>query len=226
MNLTVNTCRLIQHIINVFETGTPDGDYGAISIYPDGPHDVRQITYGRSQTTEYGNLRILVERYTAASGIFSAELAPYAADIGSRPLTDNRAFCELLRKASFDRVMRNVQDSFFEERYFLPAMRWMDEHGLRMPLSALVVYDSFIHSGGILGSIRNTFAESPPSSGGNERRWITDYVNARHHFLATHHRPAVRKTVYRTHCFTREIERSNWSLSQRPIVANGVPVRH
>ena len=225
MNLTVNTCRLIQRIINVFETGTPDGDYGAISIYPDGPHDIRQITYGRSQTTEYGNLRLLIERYTAGSGIYSAELAPYAADIGSRPLTDNRAFRDLLRKASFDRVMRNVQDSFFDERYLLPAMRWMDEHGLRTPLSALVVYDSFIHSGGILSSIRNTFAESTPSNGGNERRWIADYVHARHHFLATHHRPAVRQTVYRTHCFTREIERSNWSLGQRPIVANGVPVR-
>jgi chitosanase len=226
MRLTVNTCRLIQRIINVFETGTPDGDYAAISIYPDGPHDVRQITYGRSQTTEYGNLRVLIERYAAGPGIYSKELAPYVDDIGVSPLTDNRSFRELLRKAGFDRVMRTMQDELFDERYFLPAMRWMDEHGMVLPLSALVVYDSFIHSGGILASIRATFPDSPPASGGNERRWIANYVNARHHFLATHHRPEVRKTVYRTHCFMREIERSNWSLIKSPIVANGVPVRY
>ena len=66
MNLSAGQKQIIERVINVFETGTVDGDYGAISIYSDGPHDVRQITYGRSQTTEYGNLRELVSRYGAA----------------------------------------------------------------------------------------------------------------------------------------------------------------
>jgi len=68
MDLSPEQKRPIEHVVNVFETGTPDGDYGAISIYADGPHDIRQITYGRSQTTEYGNLRDLVQRYVAANG--------------------------------------------------------------------------------------------------------------------------------------------------------------
>ena len=44
------------------------GKYGAISIFEDGPNDIRQITYGRSQTTEYGNLRELVQMYVEAGG--------------------------------------------------------------------------------------------------------------------------------------------------------------
>src|SRR3954471_21822154 len=46
-----------ERVINVFETGTVRGRYGAIAIFADGPHGIRQVTYGRSQTTEYGNLR-------------------------------------------------------------------------------------------------------------------------------------------------------------------------
>ena len=63
MNLTKEQKSVIKRVINVFETGTADGDYGCISIYHDGPHNIRQITYGRSQTTEYGNLRALVDLY-------------------------------------------------------------------------------------------------------------------------------------------------------------------
>jgi chitosanase len=52
-----------ERVIDVFETGTIQGKYGAISIFEDGPNDIRQVTYGRSQTTEYGNLRELVQMY-------------------------------------------------------------------------------------------------------------------------------------------------------------------
>ena len=67
MNLIPTQKKVIERIINVFETGTVGGDYGAISIYKDGPHKIRQITYGRSQTTEYGNLWRLVEQYAGDS---------------------------------------------------------------------------------------------------------------------------------------------------------------
>ncbi len=53
MNLTPEQQRLVRRVLNVFETGRPDGDYGAIAIFADGPHDIRQITYGRSQTTDH-----------------------------------------------------------------------------------------------------------------------------------------------------------------------------
>ena len=225
MQLSETQKRLIERIINVFETGTPDGDYSNISIYHDGPHDIRQITYGRSQTTEYGNLRRLVQDYVNAGGMFSQQLQPYAELVGSTPLTDDANFKNLLRRAGrLDPVMRGVQDRFFEEVYFSPAMRWADQHGFTLPLSALVIYDSFIHSGSILWPIRNMFPENPPSSGGDERAWIGAYVNARHRWLGSHPRSAVRSTTYRTQCFKREVQRGNWDLSQVPVNAHGTQV--
>jgi len=225
MDLTPDQKRLIERVVNVFETGTPEGDYANISIYHDGPHDIRQITYGRSQTTEYGKLRQLVQKYVDAGGMFSEDLRPYADKVGSTPLTDDAEFKNLLRRAGReDVVMREVQDQFFDEAYFAPAMAWADDHGFSEPLSALVIYDSFIHSGSILRLIRNMFPEVPPASGGDERAWTTAYVKARQKWLAAHPREAVRKTVYRTKCFKNEIQKGNWDLSQLPINANGTKV--
>ncbi|HWN09691.1 MAG TPA: chitosanase [Pyrinomonadaceae bacterium] len=225
MQLSANQKRLIERIINVFETGTPAGDYSNISIYHDGPHDIRQITYGRSQTTEYGNLRRLVHDYVSAGGLFSQQLQPYAELVGSTPLTDDANFKNLLRNAGKqDSLMRKVQDRFFDEIYFRPAMKWADQNKFTLPLSALVIYDSFIHSGSILWVIRNKFPESPPASNGNEKAWISAYVNARNNWLASHSRPVVRGTTYRTKCFKRELQRGNWDLSQVPVNANGTQV--
>lgn len=226
MNLSIPTTQLIQRIVNVFETGTPDGDYGAIAIYNDGPHDLPQITYGRSQVTEYGNLRSLIDRYVQTAGLYSNALRPYIDAIGARSLVRDKPFLETLRKAGrLDPIMRTLQDRVFEERYFAPAMQWAQQQRLTLALSALVIYDSYIHSGGILWSIRSPFPQSPPLLGGDECQWTTAYVRARHTFLAKHPRVAVRKTIYRTHCLQREIDRANWDLTHRPIDANGVPVR-
>lgn len=225
MILNQNQKRVIERVINCFETGTPEGNYALIAIFKDGPNRIRQITYGRSQTTEYGNLRELINNYANANGMFSAALKPFVPKIGSTPLTDNVAFKDLLRKAgSQDPVMRTVQDAFFEKRYFQPAQAWADQHGFKLPFSMLVIYDSFIHSGSIRSSIRQMFPEKPPSNGGEEKAWITAYVNARHRWLANHENSELHSTVYRTRCFKGEIQRSNWNLDILPINANGVLV--
>lgn len=225
MNLSPEQKSLLERVLNAFETGTGDGDYGLISIYHDGPHDIPQITYGRSQTTEYGNLRTLVQMYVEAGGSFSDALRPFADLVGSVPLTDNQEFKALLRNAGRnDPVMRSIQDEFFETEYFQPAMQWADENGFTLALSGLVIYDSFIHSGGILWLIRQRFQESPPAAGGSEQAWIEAYVRERHLWLLSHHRAAVRASAYRTSDLQREIERGNWDLAQLPILANGVEV--
>ena len=225
MQLNERQKRLIQRVVNVFETGSPEGDYATLSIYNDGPHDIRQITYGRSQTTEFGNLRQLVEHYVAVGGLFSQQLKPYAGKVGSTPLTEDANFKNLLKRSGKeDPLMRKAQDSFFDRIYYRPAMKWAEAQGFVLPLSALVIYDSFIHSGSIVWVIRNLFPESPPSTGGDEKAWTKAYVNARHKWLGSHHRPAVRKTIYRTQCFKNEIQRGNWDLSQVPINANGIKV--
>lgn len=216
---------LIERVINTIETGRPEGDYGAISIYADGPHDIRQITYGRAQTTEYGNLRRLVHMYAATGGLYSAELTAYAPDVGSRALTDDMAFRTLLRDAGRkDPVMREIQDRFFAGTYFDPAMRWADDNGFVKALSALVIYDSFIHSGGILWLLRQRFPESPPAGGGREEVWIEEYVRARHDWLVNHSRPVVRKSRYRTEGLLVQIKAANWDLSALPIRMNGTNV--
>ena len=225
MHLTAAQRRLIERFVNVCETGTPDGDHGATSIYADGPHGIRQITYGRSQTTEYGNLRRLVRMYVAAGGTFSAALAPYADRIGSVALTDDLAFRALLRRAGReDPVMRAAQDRFFEEAYFRPAIEWADDKGFVLPLSALVIYDSFIHSGGILWLLRQRFAENPPELGGDERAWVRAYVAVRDDWLRHHPRPAVRPSTYRTEALRAQVAAGNWSLSAVPIRVNGTDV--
>ena len=82
MNLTTQQKRICEQVINVFETGSIEGDYGAIVIFADGPHGIRQVTYGRAQTTEYGNLEELVQMYVDGHGMFSEQLRPYLPKIG------------------------------------------------------------------------------------------------------------------------------------------------
>lgn len=80
MNLPTRQKRICEQVINVFETGSIQGDYSSISIYHDGPHGIRQVTYGRSQTTEYGNLQELIEMYVDAEGIFSGTVVEIGID--------------------------------------------------------------------------------------------------------------------------------------------------
>ncbi|MBN9088335.1 MAG: chitosanase [Reyranella sp.] len=223
--LTPSQRAICERVINVFETGSVRGRYGAIAIFGDGPHNIRQITYGRSQTTEYGNLRELVSRYAGAGGTFSDQLRPFVPLIGRTALVDNATFKDLLRRAgNEDPVMESVQDAFFADRYFNPAMRWAGTNGFTRALSALVIYDSFIHSGGILDFLRTRFRESPPARGGNEQVWISQYTETRHNWLLTHSNPPVRASAYRTADLLREIGRGNWDLALVPIMANGTPV--
>ncbi|HEX6100998.1 MAG TPA: chitosanase [Thermoanaerobaculia bacterium] len=225
MKLTAAQKDVIERVVNAFETGRAQGDYGAIAVFNDGPHGIRQITYGRSQTTEYGKLGVLVKEYVGAGGSYSQDLARYADQIGAVPLTDDPQFRSLLRTAGrTDPVMRAVQDAFFEREYFVPALRWATDHGFTLPLSVLVIYDSFIHSGSILPILLHAIPERSPASGGDERAWTAAYVKARHAWLAGHTRAAVRKTVYRTRCLAAEVQRGNWQLELRPIRANGVGV--
>lgn len=225
MILTPAIKSLCERVLNAFETGSAEGDYSVIAIFHDGPHGIRQVTYGRSQTTEYGKLQDLVTRYVNANGMFSADLSPYALQVGNTPLVDNEQFKILLRCAGRDDpIMKTVQDRFFDERYYVPALNWAQSFGFKDALSMLVIYDSFVHSGSILSFLRARFPEVPPASGGDERTWISQYVNVRHEWLANHSNPELHPTVYRTKCLRFEIDRGNWDLSQVPINANGILV--
>ncbi len=214
----------ILKIINVFETGKPEGKYDSVVRYKDGPNRIRQITYGRSQTTEYGNLKRLLEKYVSMNGTYSSSFKPYIDKVGKNALTDDKEFIRLLKiSAREDAVMCKCQDDFFDLYYYEPAYNWFNGFGFKDPLSLLVIYDSFIHSGSILNFLRQRFAERPPSKGGNGHKWIEEYVKVRHDWLANHSNKILNNTVYRTKCFKEQIKNNNWSLS-KPVVANGVTV--
>ena len=61
--ITLPIKTLVQRVLNAAETGTADGAYDDITILPDGKGGTRQITYGKSQTTEQGNLAKLIRLY-------------------------------------------------------------------------------------------------------------------------------------------------------------------
>jgi chitosanase len=216
---------LVQRVLNAAETGTADGAYHDVTILRDGKGGTRQITYGKSQTTEQGNLAKLIRLYSDKRGKYATQFEPYHPAIGVKPLVDDSVFKDLLRRAGKeDPVMRQAQDEFFDEFYWEPAFGWFKKNGFTLPLSMLVIYDSYIHSGRILDSLRKRFAEAIPAKGGNEKKWITDYTNVRHRWLANHSTLILRKTIYRTTSYLDEIARNNWLLEVRPIPMNGIAV--
>lgn len=219
----------IKAIVNVFETGSPEGVYHAISIYKDGPvlngASTYQITYGKSQTTEFGNLKKLIDLYVSKSGIYRDFFSSYSNRIGKQPsLKSDVLFKSHLKKAAIeDVIMRNCQDEFFDTIYFRPACDWAKINGFKTSLAHLVIYDSFIHSGGILPFLRRRFPATTPSNNGTEIEWISQYVQARHDWLTNHSNSILRKTTYRTKLFLDLIKKSNWEL-EGSIKVNGVTV--
>lgn len=214
----------ILQVVNVFETGTKEGKYDMLVVYADGKNNSKQITYGRSQTTEQGNLKALLQLYVAKKGKFANDFKPFILDLGKKPLWDNTKFKNLLRKsAREDEVMRVSQDVFFDTLYYQPALHFFEKNKFTHALSLLVIYDSFIHSGTVPAFLRERFPENIPVNGGDEKKWIKQYVDVRHSWLENHTRPILQKTIYRTQCFKNQIKSGNWSLNEE-IIANGIRV--
>ena len=229
MIITAEIKDRILQAINVFETGSVEGEYDNITIYADGKPDsngrqTRQITYGRSQTTEQGNLKDLLIAYIDNGGMFANELEPYVSRMGVTSLVNETDLIDSLKKAAReDVIMRQTQDAFFDKHYYQPAIKFCDDNGFNHPLSMLVIYDSFIHSGGILKFLRRRFPESPPKAGGDEKDWVKAYTRTRHEWLLSKG-GILAQTVYRTECFTLQMVTGNWML-QQPINANGTMTR-
>ncbi len=225
MTFTKEQKSVCERVINCWETGKPDGVYHDVTVYRDGPKNVPQVTYGRSQTTEYGNLRRLIKMYVDAKAMYSEVLAPYVDKIGVTPLSSDETFKQILRDAGKnDPIMRETQDVFFDQVYFTRAMKWADDNGFTLPLSGLVIYDSFIHSGSILNLLRERFPEKTPANGGKEEKWIEQYVTERLAWLKTHDRKEVRASAYRAEDMLREVKAGNWKLDKLPFRANGIRV--
>lgn len=215
--MTSTDINKIRQIVRYFETSKITGaDYGAIATFHDGPDKRQQVTYGATQTTEYGNLRALLLMYIEAKGQYAADFLSYMSWIGDKnkpSLATSELFLNLLKKASADNVMQGTQDRFFNIYYFNPARQFCERNQLVLPLSVLIIYDSFVHSGSIMQFLRNKFTTVTPSQGGDEREWVTNYVTARDQWLENNPSELLQKTDYRTDSFIHAIQQQNWLLS-------------
>ncbi len=229
MPITIQQKKKILQVVNVFETGSPTGNYASVTLLQDGPIEngkpIKQITYGRSQTTEFGNLKALLQEYVKKNGTFSNDVKPFLPQIGKKPsLCTNKKFLQILKDSAIkDPIMAQTQDVFFDTLYYQPAFNWFNSMKFTLPLSLLVIYDSQIHSGGIPAFLRERFTEPTPKNGGDEKKWIEEYVNVRHTWLAHHPKPILKNTIYRTSCFKDAITHNNWNLNS-PIIAHGKTV--
>lgn len=213
----------IQSIVNVFETGSILGDYANVSLYDDGPGNIKQITYGKSQTTEWGLLPVLIKEYVDNNGLYANAFKPYLDKLGKTSLVRDKTLIETLKNAGKDIVMVKTQDAFFDKRYWEPALKFATDNKFELPLSGLVIYDSYIHSGSIPSFLRKRFPASPPVRGGDEKTWIIQYLDERKEWLAHHSRPILRKTVYRVNNMIQAAKDGNWELD-KVFNANGIKV--
>ncbi len=215
--------RAAQAIVNIFETGRPQGDYGKVTLVK---NDAGHLTYGRSQTTlASGNLHLLVKAYCATPDAeFAAPLSEYLGRLENRDtgLDNDMTFRHLLRDAGDDPTMHVVQDQFFDRVYWAPSLKTADAMAITSALGTGVVYDSRIHgSWARVRDINNTRHGLLEDIG--EKAWVDNYVSQRREWLVTHSNPALHPTVYRMDAFRRLISASNWDLAL-PFTVRGIRI--
>ncbi len=209
-----------QAIVNLFETSSARGDYGAVTVIPG---DTGHLSFGRSQTTlGSGNLHALLQRYCSNAGArFGPRLAPWLERVEQRDTTLDHELRlhNLLRATADDPVMREMQDLFFDEGYWQPAARIAAGMGLKTPRGVAGVYDSLIQ--GSWKTVRDlTIDHAGHLAEFGERAWIEAYIATRHAWLAGHRRSDLRATAYRMEAFQRLAEQGYWGL-ELPLVVRG-----
>lgn len=202
----------IDAIVSVFESEGP-GDYSAIARNPQDPGG---LSYGKHQAAlTKGTLHDLIERYcNHPEADFASALRPYLPQMkaGDRTLDRDQKLYDILKRASTDPTMQEVQDDFFSERYMAPALNKFKEFGFQHALSAAVVYDSYIHSGGLNMQARTEKTYGAPSKD-NEKEWIQGYAKTRKEWLATHPNTLLHATAIRLETFLRQAQEGNWDLN-------------
>ncbi len=210
-----------ERLINAFEndSASPLTDYSSIYIYNDGNNKRKQVTLARGFTQDGGNLWKVLERYISKNGKYSNFFSNYRDKMGNGSLYQDKEFLETLVKSSKeDQLMKDSQDEIFEEKYWIPAVRYFDIGGFKENLSMAVIFDSYLHSGGMLKFLTNKFPEKKPVDNGNERVWIKSYVDARFNWLSNASK-ILQNTVYRPKFFLGEIRKDNWEFNC-PLVGN------
>jgi chitosanase len=232
MSLKPPEIDFIRRILSVAETGKEEWDPSAVYIYADDNRfspPRRQITLSIGFTEGGGNLKTVLESYQKTGTLVNfAPYLPGMGDKGRPSLCENPKFVSELKAAGKDPIMVQAQKACFDQLYLGPAFAWAEKYGFVLPLSYLVIADSFLHSGSMLPFLVNSFPEKKPVDGGDEKKWIEAYLKARKNWLANHSNKVLNKTVYRVNCYLSELTASNWDLtSPAPsVVMNGTTIRY
>jgi len=227
----MTTKETIIKILNVFEndSASPNTEYDKIYIYRDGPGNKKQVTLGRGYTECGGALwRVFTEyKELCDDDKVADKLLAYRSKSCKEILPADKEFLNLIiDTAKEDQLFRDAQDKVYDELYWDKGFGWFEKNGFTLPLSLAVIQDSYLQSGSILDFLRKRFDASTPANGGDEKEWITQYVDTRHNWLANHSRKVLNNTVYRTNFFKKQIKADNWELNKFPIYPNGVKINN
>lgn len=212
---------VIIRILNSFEndSGSPETEYDTIYRYHDGTNDIRQVTLGRGWTECGGSLWRVFESYKEKGGTNADKLLSYRSKSCKGILPNDQEFLNLIKEtAKSDSLFQGSEDQVFDEVYWNPAYKYFSNNEFTQPLSLAVIVDSWLHSGGVLKFLVNKFPEKKPAFGGNEKKWIQSYLEARLNWLSSAS-ALLRNTVYRPKFFLNEIKKDNWSMTC-PLIAN------
>ncbi len=212
-----------QAIVNIFETGKAEGEYGKVTLLWGDPG---HLTYGRSQTTlASGNLFLLIKAYTEHEDAeFGDALDAYLTRLANRDtaLDQDRRLQRLLRDAGDDPVMQDVQDEFFDRVYWAPSQKAAETTGISTGLGSSVVYDSRIHGSWVRMRDRTIDRYGAVEAIG-EKAWIEKYVATRKDWLANHSIRILNKTTYRMAAFQTLIGQDKWGL-ELPFSVRGIRI--
>ena len=198
------------------------GDYSAVNVLPG---DTGHLSYGRSQVTlGSGTLYRMIQLYCSTPRAAFPLLSSYLPRMQQRDfaLDTDLTLRAFLQQAGQDRVMRTVQDQFFDANYWSPAVQSAANFGISSALGTSVVYDS--HVQGAWATVRDlTTAQCGALGVISENDWVSQYLNVRRDWLANNPNPALHPTVYRMDCFLSLIQDSTWDLAL-PINIRGVTI--
>lgn len=216
MQYTARQKAVIENIVTIHETGKINSkSYGTVTNVRGDPGG---LTYGKHQVTiNSGGLYLMLKRYCETPNArYSNELITWVNGPIRQKLANvvaSPALRDLLVRAGDDPVMAMVQDKYFDDQYWSPAVRFCDAKNLDRALALGVVYDSTIH--GSLFRIDKRLTPNLPTP-----QWIDAYIEARRAWLANHSILILRRSVYRMDTFRRLYDAANFDLVS-PVYAHG-----
>ena len=212
--------RTIQAIINIFETGFAQPDYGRVTLMTG---DTGHLSYGRAQfSLGSGTLYLLIKDYAAhEEALYAPALQKHLPRLEETDLSlnDDAAFRALLEAAAGDPIMHCCQDALLDRFYWMPACRAAKTKNLRLPLSFCVLYDSLVHGSWARIARRTSEKHGEPQTLG-ERAWIAAYLSERRAWLVGHKNALLHHTAYRVRVLYRLLQNDNWTL-ELPLTLRG-----